>query len=98
MRFIKPALFVMMFILVAFQAHAQDNVYNLDETYSVDEKGTIHLESDDAEVTIQGTDRSDVHLVVYHKVDVDGWELKSGKNLRWKSKIAVGIFISAKQK
>lgn len=81
MKFLKPV-FLVLFILQAYQTHAQENEYNLDETYSINKKGTIHLESDDAEVTIRGTDRSDVHLVVYHRVDVDGWEVKSGEGFR----------------
>lgn len=77
MKNYKPGLLICLFCLVGFQIHAQENEYNLDETYSISENGTIHLNSDDAEVEINGTDRSDVHLGVYRRVDIDGWKINS---------------------
>lgn len=75
----KSAICAILLFTVAIPIQAQDTEYNLDETYEVDTEGTVYLNSDDAEVTIEATDRSDVHVVVYHSVDVDGWELKSGE-------------------
>lgn len=82
MKILKLACFTFLFIVFAFQTHAQDYEYNLDETYAINKNGTIHLNSDDAEVSITGTDRSDVHLVVSYKLDVDGWEIKSGDKFK----------------
>lgn len=79
MKILTSACFAMLLFGFAFQSHAQDYEYNLDETYPINKNGTIHLNSDDAEVSIKGTDRSDVHLVVSYKLDVDGWEIKSGE-------------------
>lgn len=73
----KLIILTIIFLVSGMEVSAQDHEYNLDETYSLDEDGTIHLQSNDAEVSIRGTDRSDVHLVVYHRIDVDGLEIKS---------------------
>lgn len=72
MNSIKTAFFVILYMGVVLSVQAQDQEYNLDETYSISENGTIHLNSNDAEVTITGSDRSDVHVVVYHRVDTEG--------------------------
>ena len=78
MKVIQVALCVVCLSLMAVSVQAQDSdTYELDETYNIDASGTIHLNSNDAEVTIKGTDRSDVHVSVYHRVDVDGWEIRS---------------------
>ena len=77
MHFLKEILSVFTFCLLVSPAIAQENPYNLDETHPIQDSGTIHLTSDDAEVTINGTNRSDVQVVVYRKVDVDGWSVKS---------------------
>lgn len=82
MKYIASTLFAILFCLISFQVQAQNNEYNLDESYSIDKNGTIHLSSDDAEVSIEGSDRSDVHLVVYRRVDVDGWKLESEGNFK----------------
>lgn len=77
MKLYKSAVLIGLLCLIGMQVQAQDHEYNLDETYSIEKNGTIYLQSNDAEVNIQGTDRSDVHLIVYRYVDVDGWEIKS---------------------
>lgn len=77
MKILEFVVFSFLLSLSAIVASAQGNEYNLDETYSINENGTIHLSSDDAEVEIVGTDRSDVHLVVYRRIDKEGWTLKS---------------------
>lgn len=82
MKLFKPAVFIVFFLLVGMSAKAQDSEYNLDETYQVDQDGTVYLDSNDAEVTIEASDRSDVHVVVYRNVDVDGWELKSAEEFK----------------
>ncbi len=71
MKLIKTTLCFAFIFVMGTQLYAQDQ-YNLNETYEIEQNGTIHLSSDDAEVTIEGSDRSDVHLVVYRDVDVDG--------------------------
>lgn len=48
------------------------DIYNLDETYSLDREGTVYLETGDAEVEIRGTDRKDAHLVVHYRADIKG--------------------------
>lgn len=77
MKTLKSVTSFLLLFLITVLSYAQDNEYNLDETYSIEQNGTIHLISDDAEVEITGSDRSDVHLVVYRRVDVDGWRIKS---------------------
>lgn len=77
MKCYKSVILTVLLCVAGMQIQAQDQEYNLDETFSIDETGTLHLQSNDAEVTIQGSARSDVHLVVYYSVDVDGWEIKS---------------------
>jgi hypothetical protein len=59
-------------------AKAQDKEYNLDNTYPIEQNGTIHLNSNDAEVSILGTDRTDVHVVVHREVDIKGLKGKTG--------------------
>ena len=82
MNLFKLTVFFVLFLLAGMSAEAQDSEYNLDETYQIDANGTVYLNSNDAEVTIEASDRSDVHLVVYHNVDVDGWELKSAEEFK----------------
>jgi hypothetical protein len=77
MKLLKPAIYTILSLALWLPLHAQDSEYNLDETYAIDQSGTIHLSSDDAEVNITGSDRSDVHLVVYRKVDVSGLNVNS---------------------
>ncbi len=77
MKLLKPAIFTILPLTFCLSLSAQDSEYNLDETYAIETGGTIHLSSDDAEVNITGSDRSDVHLVVYRKVDVSGFKVES---------------------
>jgi hypothetical protein len=74
-KLIVISLLFLLFAVVGIQA--QESEYNLDETYAIENEGTIHLSSDDAEVEIVGSDRSDVHLVVYRRIEVDGWRVQS---------------------
>lgn len=60
-------------LFLSFDAIAQKNdEFNLDETYPIAEKGTINLQSDDANVTITGSDRQDVRVVVNYRMRVKG--------------------------
>lgn len=69
----KSALFTLPFLLVAFICNAQStDEYNLDEVYSIGNNGTISLQSDDANVTVTGSDRSDVRVIVHYKLSVKG--------------------------
>lgn len=65
----KPYLFLLAFGLCGY-AFAQDNEFHLDKEYDIDPAGTIELHSDDAQITITGTDRSTAHV----KID---WELNT---------------------
>lgn len=51
---------------------AQTNEFNLSETYPIDREGTLILRTDDADVTITGTDRTDVYVNIHRKVTVKG--------------------------
>lgn len=63
----------MFFGIIAFEANAQeDNIFKLDETYSVNSSATIYLHSDDADVKITGTDRKDVHVKISRSVERKG--------------------------
>jgi hypothetical protein len=78
MKVLQAAICIACLLLSTVSLHAQKNsTYELDETYSINKEGTIHLNSNDAEVSIKGTDRSDVHVKVYHSVDIDGWKISS---------------------
>jgi len=51
--------------------------YHLDEVYTIAEGGTIHLNSDDANVQITGSNRSDVHLQVDYRMEFSGFSIGS---------------------
>lgn len=68
--------FVLLFPLLG-NAQSTDE-FNLDETYEIDPNGTISLQSDDADVTITGSDRSDVRVVVNYKREVRGFTIGDG--------------------
>jgi hypothetical protein len=50
----------------------KDRVYDLNKVYPFVENGTIDLRSDDAEVTVVGMDRDDVHLVIHREIRIKG--------------------------
>lgn len=54
----------------------KDGEFHLDETYSLGANGTIHLYSEDADVRITGSDRSDVHVKIDRVEYVNG--IRSG--------------------
>lgn len=80
---IASLLLVFLFLTEATQAQ-QLHEFNLNETYSISDGGTVHLSSDDAEVTITGSDRNDVHVVVYRKIEVQGLQAGSIENFEVK--------------
>ncbi|MBU0519249.1 DUF4097 domain-containing protein, partial [bacterium] len=59
------------------QAKKKKDIFNLDETYSLDKDGTIFLTTEDADVKIVGSDRDDVHLVVRYEAYWSGVFLSS---------------------
>jgi len=67
----KPALMALALFILPIVLMAQDT-YQLDETYDINLDGTINLNTDDADIRIIGSNRSDVHLKVYRKVATRG--------------------------
>lgn len=68
MAFHKRLFLALIVALVAAPVAAQDTqTYNMDETFAIDSGGSVILDSNDADVEIRGTDRSDVHVVVYYR-------------------------------
>ena len=65
--------------LIGFSANAQresTSDYHLGEEYSLNSDGTIHLSSSDAQVSIKGTNRSNVHLKIDKTESVRGMSSK----------------------
>jgi hypothetical protein len=70
-RNIQIGIFCLSFL--AFNAIAQsDGDYSLDQVYSLADDGTLYLRSEDAQVRITGSDRSDVRVMIERKVEVRG--------------------------
>ena len=59
-------------VVIGTSAYSQNEEYHLDENYKVDRTGRITLSSDDAKVTIKGSDRSDVRVKVDRVVTTKG--------------------------
>jgi hypothetical protein len=78
MKFSLSMIIPILLWALVMPAAAQNNEYVLDENYDLSSDGTVFLDSDDAEVTITGSDRNDVRLSVYHRIDVDGIEWSGG--------------------
>ena len=74
MKFSVSTIMAVLLVITTLTVEAQDKEYNLDQDYGIAADGTVFLESDDAEVKIIGSDRFDVNVNVYHRVDVDGIE------------------------
>lgn len=53
-------------------ATAQDREFHLDEVYEIDDDATLHMDTDDADITIIGAQRNDVHIVVDWKLNTTG--------------------------
>lgn len=71
MNLIKTSLLIFGLLLLR-QSIAQDDIFTLDENYPLSEKGTIYLNSDDANVRIIGSERTDVHVKIYRKITRKG--------------------------
>lgn len=67
----KTLKFTLALLIFAFAAQAQE-AFKLDKEYRMNLSGTIYLDSDDADVTITGSDRPDVHVRIYRKVETKG--------------------------
>ncbi len=59
-------------LLSVATASAQDDSYQLDQTYPMSPTGTIDLRASDARVAITGSKRKDAHVRVERKVTVNG--------------------------
>lgn len=71
----KNLLFTLAIICTTTLAFAQkDNSFNLNESYSLGENGTIYLNADDAKVTITGEDRKDVAVKIDYHINSKGIE------------------------
>jgi len=67
-------LFILLVALVTpmhLQAQKTDS-FSMDKRFSIQSNGTIHLSSDDAEVTITGSDRQEVRVKVDYQLKVRG--------------------------
>lgn len=70
----KSLLLLSAFLVLSLVGHAQStDSFDLDQVYSIDPDGTISLNSDDAEVTITGSDRDDVRVFVRYRMEVEGF-------------------------
>lgn len=73
MKGLKKTFALAIIIALPVFAFAQGDEYKLDEVYAMDEDGTIELYTDDADVVITGSDRKDVRVKIYYRVDVSGF-------------------------
>ncbi len=64
--------FILAFLVIGVAIAGEEEPCHLDQAYPIDADGTVFLYSDDAEVTIRGTDRKDVHLVIHREITVKG--------------------------
>lgn len=79
------SLFVTTLILCvsALAAPAQStDEFHMDETYAIGSGGTIDLQSDDAQVRIVGSNRSDVRVKVDYELEIKGFRLGSGDHFQ----------------
>lgn len=60
------------YLFINVTGFAQDQEYHMDEVFKIDKDGMVALTSGDAEVTIKGTDRKDVHVKVDRKIVTKG--------------------------
>lgn len=60
---------------------AQDREFHLDEIYKVDKGATLQMDTNDADITITGTKRNDVHVVVDWILNTEG-PVRGDKELR----------------
>lgn len=55
--------------------------FHLDQSYTIEENGTFYLDSDDAKVTITGTDRKDAHVKIDRVIESRGFSSGRGEFL-----------------
>ena len=72
LRTVITSLLIYFFISIATGFAQDSDEFHLDETYTIDPGATIHLNSDDAEVRIIGSERNDVRVVVHYQLEVRG--------------------------
>ncbi|PIQ47077.1 MAG: hypothetical protein COW03_17305 [Cytophagales bacterium CG12_big_fil_rev_8_21_14_0_65_40_12] len=66
-------------LLATFAVNAQkDGEYHLDQTYTIATNGTLYLDSEDANVNITGSSRTDAHVKIDRVVETRGFS--SGRN------------------
>ncbi len=59
--------------VLAFTIHlSAQNTYELNEDYSIDKNGLITLNTNDANISISGSERENVHIEVFRKVETVG--------------------------
>ncbi|MDH5476304.1 MAG: DUF4097 domain-containing protein [Cyclobacteriaceae bacterium] len=64
----KTTIQLFILFIISTTALAQDNGnIDIDKTYDINQKGTLYLKSDDADVSITGTDRKDVHVKIHRR-------------------------------
>lgn len=86
-RVYTSVIFGLLLIGIHSTALAQEtDTYNLDETYSISENGTIELSSNDAGlVEVRGSDRNNVRLIVTYRLEVRGVSI--GKNDKFEMEV-----------
>lgn len=64
----------LVFLIATPNANAQrDGEFHLDKTYSIGASGTLYLNSEDAEVRITGSNRSDAHVKIDRTQQIKGF-------------------------
>lgn len=65
-------LIALCYLFIHINGFAQEEEFHMDEVFNIDKGGMIKLSSDDAQVTITGSDRKDVHIKIDRSVVVKG--------------------------
>ena len=71
-RLFSLTAFLSIFLIASSTVAQNTDEFNMDETFPIEMGGTINLSSDDAEVTITGSDREGVRVVVDYRWTVRG--------------------------
>ncbi|MDZ7660009.1 DUF4097 family beta strand repeat-containing protein [Fodinibius sp.] len=82
MKYSVSIIITVLLLAGALTVEAQNKEYKLDQDYGIAADGTVFLDSDDAEVSIVASDRFDVNVNVYHRIDVDGIEWGSADEFK----------------
>ncbi len=62
--------------------------FNLDEKFAINKTGTIHMDTDDAEVKIVGTSREDARVTIYRKIRYGG--------IRWGEESEINVDVTTR--